>query len=230
MMVDMGQGGSGDSLHHRDGGNHWGDEGLLVDLGVALVGHGVGQSLHDGHGSHMVDGSHMLDDRNHRSHMVDDWSHWSNGLNNRNHGGHMVDYGSNWSNGLDDGNHWSHGLDDGNHRSHMFHNWNHWSHSLDDGNSRHHMLHHRSDHSLVMELGEALVGGGDWSSHFGDDRSHGHMVLLNESRSSSGNGGQGTDGDLRKCQIQLSPQDIRLSKYLRSGTSCWIFVGGCVVL
>lgn len=216
-MVDMGEGGSGDGLHHRDGGNHRGDEGLLVDLGVALVGDGVGQSLHDGHGSHMVDGSHILNDRNHRGHMVDDGSHWSNRLDNRDHGGNRMDHRSNWSNGLDDGNH----------RSHMLHNRNHWSHGLDNGNSRHHMLHHWSDHSLVMELGEALVGGGHRSCHFGDDRSHGHMVLLNESRSSSSDGGQGTDGDLRKCQkynnrLRISVFEILTKRNILVGFCGWV--------
>lgn len=178
VVVNMGDWSShGDSLdqrHHRRGNglDHWGcDEGLLVDLGVALVGDGMGQGLQHGHSGHMVDsGSHIGLVVHNGSHVLND---------GHNGGSHMVNNGS-----------------------HMLDHRNHWTHSLDHGNGRNHMLHHGSEHSLVVELGEALVGSGNGSrvhdsSHLGHNGGrHGHMVLLNESRSGSGNGGQGTDGNL----------------------------------
>lgn len=172
MMVDMGHwsSGDGDSLDHRS--NHRGDDGLLmVHLGVALVGDGMGQSLYHGHGGHMVDSGCDV--------------------------GLVVHHGHS----LDDGNHWSHVLDHGHDGSHMLDHRNHWSHSLNHGNSWHHMLHHGSEHRLVVVLGEALVGGGQWGTvhhgtYFGHNWGDGHGVLLNESRCSGDNGGQGTDSNL----------------------------------
>lgn len=102
MMVDMGQGGGNfDMLHHwhhwrgnglDDGSNHWCEDGLLVNLCVALVGDSMGHSLDNGDGGCHIglvvhggrnkrglhnrhNGSHMLDDRHNGSHMLDDWNH-----------------------------------------------------------------------------------------------------------------------------------------------------------
>ncbi|KAH8283358.1 hypothetical protein KR054_009305 [Drosophila jambulina] len=152
----------------------------------------MGQGLQHGDSGHMVDsGSHIGLVVHNGSHLLD------NGHNGG--GSHMVDNGSHM---LDHRNNGSHSLDNGNGRNHMLDHRNHWSHSLDHRNGRNHMLHHRSEHSLVVELGEALVGSGHGSrvhhsaqlGHNGG--SHGHMVLLNESRSGGSNGGQGTDGNL----------------------------------
>jgi len=191
MVVDMGQWGSGhgDSLDQRS--HHRGDEGLLVvHLGVALVGDGMGQGLHDGHGGHMVDSRSHIGLVVHHGNGLDHRHHWSNMLHDGNNGSHMLD-------------HRSHGVNSLDHR-------NHWGHSLDHGNSWHHMLHHGSEHRLVVELGEALVRSGHrgtvhHSTHFGHNGGDGHMVLLNESRGGGGNGGQGTDGNLG-LSIKLDPE------------------------
>lgn len=170
-MIDMSDGSDGNMLNHWRGDgldhgcNHWGDDGLLVDLGVALVGDSVGQSLHNGHGRHI-------------GLVLDDWSHV---LHNGHHGRHMADNRHHGSHLLDHGHHWSHLLDNG----------HHWSHLLDHGR----------DDRLVVELREALVGGGDGcavhhSAYLGNDGCCHHMMLLHETRSGSGNGGQGTDSDL----------------------------------
>lgn len=192
MMVDMGNRGSNcNLLHHRhhgrgngldDGCNHWGDDvRLLVDLCVALVGDSVGHSLDNGHS------------RCHIGLVVHSGS--SKGLHDGHNGGNVLDHRHNWSN--------------------MVHNWSS-SHNGSDGlhhrHNRLHMLDNGCDDSLVMELSEALVRCGQWSGvhHSADLGNHwscNHM-LLDKTWSSSGNGGQGTDGDLEKNEM-------------RSGCSCY---------
>lgn len=160
MVVDVSNGGNSYVFHHRhhwscDGLEDWADDGLLVDLCVALVGDGMGHSLDNGHWSHIGlvvhNGSHMLDNGHHRSHMAD----------HRHYGRHMFDYRHNGS------------------------------HMLDDGR----------DDRLVVELREALMGGGNGctvnhSAHLGNNWCSHHMMFLDETRRSCGNGGQGTDGNL----------------------------------
>lgn len=111
-----------------------------------------------------------------------------------------------------------HSLDNGHSRCHIglvvhsgsskgLHDGHNGGNMLDHRHNRLHMLDNGCDDSLVMELSEALVRCGQWSrmhhsADLGNNWSSNHM-LLNKTWSSSGNGGQGTDGDLeRKKKIR----------------------------
>lgn len=182
MMIDMGEGGNLNVLHHwhhwsgnglDDGCNHWRNDGLLVDLCVALVGDSMGQSLDHG----------------------DSWSHIGLMVHSSGSGGNKG--------GLHHRHNWSHMLHDRHNWSHMMHNWSHnWCDGLHDGHNGLDMLDNGCDDSLIMELGEALVGCGQWCRvhHLGNHWSGGsnHMMLLHKTGSSCGNGGQGTDSELEK--------------------------------
>lgn len=189
MVVDVSNGSDGNMLNHwcgnglEHGCNHWGDDGLLVDLCVALVGDGMWQSLHNWYGRHI---------------------------------GLLVDNGS-------------HVLYNGHHWSHMANHRHYWRHMLYDGHHWSHMLDHGRDDRLIVELSEALMGGGNWctvhhGAYLGNDGCCHHMMLLHETRCSSGNGGQGTDSDLKSWNRISQDQDPNaLATYETEHFESWVF-------